>query len=98
MILGGGTLPSVLTEYARLVSPGAGPTPKSVFAASPTLPPLSQFGYLASSLALSAERHAQAAVIQFLKDCRAHGFPVDGLYLSSGWCQGTSLLRSCSPP
>ncbi|KAJ7267606.1 glycosyl hydrolases family 31-domain-containing protein [Mycena haematopus] len=84
VILGDGTLPSVLTEYARLVSP-AGLT--SAFAASPSLPPLSQFGYLSSSLALAAEPHAQEAVIQFLKDCRTHGFPVDGLYLSSGWCQ-----------
>ncbi|KAJ6594391.1 glycosyl hydrolases family 31-domain-containing protein [Mycena capillaripes] len=84
VILGDGTLPSVLTEYARLVSP-AGST--STFAASPSLPPLSQFGYLSSSLALSAEPHAQEAVIQFLKDCRTNGFPVDGLYLSSGWCQ-----------
>ncbi|KAJ6489585.1 glycosyl hydrolases family 31-domain-containing protein [Mycena vitilis] len=84
VILGDGTLPSVLTEYARLVSP-TGPTP--AFAASPSLPPLSQFGYLSSSLALAAEPHAQEAVVQFLKDCRAHGFPVDGLYLSSGWCQ-----------
>ncbi|KAJ7761077.1 glycosyl hydrolases family 31-domain-containing protein [Mycena metata] len=84
VILGDGTLPSVLTEYARLVSP-AGPT--SAFAASPSLPPLSQFGYLSSSLTLSADPHAQSAVIQFLKDCRTHGFPVDGLYLSSGWCQ-----------
>ncbi|KAK7005918.1 hypothetical protein R3P38DRAFT_3326385 [Favolaschia claudopus] len=72
--------------YARLVSP-AGPTP--AFAASPSLPPLSQFGYLSSSLTLSAEPHAQDAVIQFLKDCRTHGFPVDGLYLSSGWYEKT---------
>ncbi|KAF7376546.1 Glycosyl hydrolases family 31-domain-containing protein [Mycena sanguinolenta] len=84
VILGDGTLPSVLTEYARLVSPAS---PTSAFAASPSLPPLSQFGYLSSSLALAAEPHAQEAVIQFLKDCRTHGFPVDGLYLSSGWCQ-----------
>ncbi|KAF8199901.1 glycosyl hydrolases family 31-domain-containing protein [Mycena galopus ATCC 62051] len=84
VILGDGTLPSVLTEYARLVSPAS---PKSAFAASPSLPPLSQFGYLSSSMSLAAEPHAQEAVIQFLKDCRIHGFPVDGLYLSSGWCQ-----------
>ncbi|KAJ7217663.1 glycosyl hydrolases family 31-domain-containing protein, partial [Mycena pura] len=86
VILGDGTLPSVLTEYARLVSPASSP---SAFAASPTLPPLSQFGYLSSSLALSAEPHAQEAIIQFLKDCRINGFPVDALHLSSGWCQGT---------
>ncbi|KAJ7091907.1 glycosyl hydrolases family 31-domain-containing protein [Mycena belliarum] len=84
VILGDGTLPSVLTEYARLVSPT---DPSSTFAASPSLPPLSQFGYLSSSLGLSADPHAQEAVIQFLKDCRTNGFPVDGLYLSSGWCQ-----------
>ncbi|CAK5265429.1 unnamed protein product [Mycena citricolor] len=83
IILGDGTLPSVLTEYARLVSPS---TPDK-FAASLTLPPLSQLGYLSSSLALAAEPHAQEAVIQFLRDCRTNGFPVDGLYLSSGWCQ-----------
>ena len=90
VILGDGTLPSVLTEYARLVSPASSP---SVFAASPTLPPLSQFGYLSSSLALSAEPHAQEAIIQFLKDCRINGFPVDALHLSSGWCQGTFPVR-----
>ncbi|KAJ7141312.1 glycosyl hydrolases family 31-domain-containing protein [Mycena epipterygia] len=39
VILGDGTLPSVLTEYARLVSPAG---PSSAFAASPSLPPLSQ--------------------------------------------------------
>lgn len=91
VILGDGTLPSVLTEYARLVSP-AGPT--SAFAASPSLPPLSQFGYLSSSLTLAAEAHAQESIIQFLKDCRIHGFPVDGLYLSSGWCQGKLFRRA----
>ncbi|KAJ6625766.1 glycosyl hydrolases family 31-domain-containing protein [Mycena sp. CBHHK59/15] len=84
VILGDGTLPSVLTEYARLVSP-TGPSP--ALAASPSLPPLSQFGYLSSSLALAADPQAQGAVIDFLKSCRTHGFPVDGLYLSSGWCQ-----------
>ncbi|KAJ7485732.1 glycosyl hydrolases family 31-domain-containing protein [Mycena latifolia] len=84
VILGDGTLPSVLTEYARLVSPAG---LSSAFAASPSLPPLSQFGYLSSSLALSAEPHAQEAIIQFLKDCRTKGFPVDGLHLSSGWCE-----------
>ncbi|KAJ6494934.1 glycosyl hydrolases family 31-domain-containing protein [Mycena vulgaris] len=84
VILGDGTLPSILTEYARLVSPAG---PSSAFAASPSLPPLSQFGYLSSSLALAAEPQAQAAIIQFLKDCRTNGFPVDGLHLSSGWCQ-----------
>ncbi|KAJ7071961.1 glycosyl hydrolases family 31-domain-containing protein [Mycena amicta] len=84
VILGDGTLPSVLTEYARLVSPE---NASKTFAPSPTLPPLSQFGYLSSSLALAAEPHAQDAIIQFLKDCRTNHFPVDGLYLSSGWCQ-----------
>lgn len=56
--------------------------------ASPTLPPLSQFGYLSSSLALAAEPKAQESIIEFLKTSRKEGFPVDGLYLSSGWCQG----------
>ncbi|KAF7305934.1 Glycosyl hydrolases family 31-domain-containing protein [Mycena chlorophos] len=84
VILGDGTLPSVLSEYARLVSPG---NVSQTFVASPNLPPLSQFGYLSSSLALAADPHAQDAIIQFLKDCRTHRFPVDGLHLSSGWCQ-----------
>lgn len=85
VILGDGTLPSILTGYASLVSPSSAlPHPIS---ASPTLPPLSQFGYLSSSLALAAEPKAQEAIIAFLKRSRAEGFPVDGLYLSSGWCQ-----------
>ncbi|KAF7321974.1 Glycosyl hydrolases family 31-domain-containing protein [Mycena kentingensis (nom. inval.)] len=84
VIFGDGTLPSVLSEYARLVSPC---NKSETFAASPTLPPLSQFGYLSSSLGLSADPKAQSAVIGFLEECRKYRFPVDGLHLSSGWCQ-----------
>ncbi|KAI5476387.1 hypothetical protein MNV49_007765, partial [Pseudohyphozyma bogoriensis] len=84
VLTGDGTLPSILTEYASLLSPS---TSSGSFAASPVLPPLSQFGYLSSSLALAADPKAQEAVIGFLNDSRKEGFPVDGLYLSSGWCQ-----------
>ncbi|KAL8286348.1 hypothetical protein RQP46_004365 [Phenoliferia psychrophenolica] len=82
ILTGDGTLPSVLSEYASLVSPLTTP-----FTASPTLPPLSQFGYLSSSLSLAADPKAQEAIINFLRTSRREGFPVDGLYLSSGWCQ-----------
>lgn len=37
--------------------------------ASPTLPPLSQFGYLASSLTLSERADAQDAVIEYVRTC-----------------------------
>ncbi|KAG9127037.1 hypothetical protein FRC07_000922 [Ceratobasidium sp. 392] len=91
VILGDGTLPSIVSIYASLTSP---PFPSkseapngSSWRASLTLPPRSQFGYLASSLALAAEPHAQDAVLDFAKTCRAKGFPIDALHLSSGWCQ-----------
>lgn len=88
MILGDGSLPSVLTSYASLVSPTSpSASLNQPISASLTLPPLSQFGYLSSSLALAADPKAQEAIITFLKRCRLEGFPVDGLYLSSGWCQ-----------
>ncbi|TDL29099.1 hypothetical protein BD410DRAFT_3704 [Rickenella mellea] len=87
VILGDGTLPSIISAYAALVSPKPPPTSPYAFAASPTLPPLSQFGYLSSSLTLAALPHAQDAITSFLNTTRSHGFPVDGLYLSSGWCQ-----------
>lgn len=64
-----------------LVSPGPD-------AASLTLPPLSQFGYLASSLSLAEELDAQVKIIDFVHTCRAEGFAIDSLHLSSGWCQG----------
>lgn len=86
VILGDGSLPSVLTGYASLVSPASPFSPHPI-SASLSLPPLSQFGYLSSSLGLAAEPKAQTAIIEFLHRCRAEGFPVDGLYLSSGWCQ-----------
>ncbi|CUA71205.1 alpha-glucosidase [Rhizoctonia solani] len=98
VILGDGTLPSVISTYAALVSPSLGAnfsrTPLSEtdayfkpWRASSTLPPRSQFGFLASSLAVSAELHAQDAIQDFVKTCRNKGFPVDALHLSSGWCQ-----------
>ncbi|KAM0749932.1 hypothetical protein T439DRAFT_381478 [Meredithblackwellia eburnea MCA 4105] len=86
LITGDGTLPSVVTAYASLVSHPSPSSPLQIQASS-TLPPLSQFGYLSSSLSLAAEPKAQEAIIEFLKRCRTEGFPVDGLYLSSGWCQ-----------
>ncbi|KAF8685452.1 glycosyl hydrolase 31 family [Rhizoctonia solani] len=98
VILGDGTLPSVISTYASLVSPSTSndrPEPSSqgssvypkAWRASLTLPPRSQFGYLASSLALAAEPHAQDAVLDFVKICRKKGFPIDALHLSTGWCQ-----------
>ncbi|SGY50174.1 BQ5605_C001g00861 [Microbotryum silenes-dioicae] len=86
-----GSLPSLISLYASLVSPSHS-TPYPI-SASPVLPPLSQFGYLASSLSLAADPKAQEAVIGFVKKSRGEGFPIDGLYLSSGWCQeeGTDL-------
>ncbi|CAE6415464.1 unnamed protein product [Rhizoctonia solani] len=97
VILGDGTLPSVISTYAALVSPSLGTNnPKTsqkdtsclkAWRASFTLPPRSQFGFLASSLAVSAELHAQEAILDFVKTCRGKGFPVDALHLSSGWCQ-----------
>ncbi|KZT44248.1 hypothetical protein SISSUDRAFT_1057221 [Sistotremastrum suecicum HHB10207 ss-3] len=80
VLIGDGTLPSILTEYMALVSPGPD-------AASLTLPPLSQFGYLASSLSLAEELDAQVKIIDFVHTCRAEGFAIDSLHLSSGWCQ-----------
>ncbi|CAE6538194.1 unnamed protein product [Rhizoctonia solani] len=78
VILGDGTLPSVISTYAALVSPSLSlhhpkthlPDVDAYFKpwrASLTLPPRSQFGYLASSLALAAEPHAQDAVLDFVK-------------------------------
>ncbi|SCV71199.1 BQ2448_2787 [Microbotryum intermedium] len=84
------SLPSLVSLFASLVSPSHS-TPYPI-SASPVLPPLSQFGYLASSLSLAADPKAQEAVIGFVKKCREEGFPIDGLYLSSGWCQGQSEL------
>ena len=52
-----------------------------------TLPPRSQFGYLASSLGLAQADNAQEEIVKFVKECREEGFPIDGLHLSSGWCQ-----------
>ncbi|KAM0786221.1 hypothetical protein ACM66B_007024 [Microbotryomycetes sp. NB124-2] len=86
VMLGDGTLPSILTEYASLTSPRSS-SPLHAMTTSPSLPPLSQFGYLASSLSLAAEPKAQESIIEFVKRSRLEGFAIDGLYLSSGWCQ-----------
>ncbi|KAG8729445.1 hypothetical protein FRC12_020968 [Ceratobasidium sp. 428] len=93
VILGDGTLPSIVSIYASLTSPpfpgvpNQTPNDNSIWRASLNLPPRSQLGYLASSLALAAEPHAQDAVLDFVKTCRTKGFPIDALHLSSGWCQ-----------
>lgn len=39
---------------------------------------------------MAADANAQEAIIEFLRTSRKEGFAVDGLYLSSGWCQGES--------
>ncbi|KAK4051516.1 hypothetical protein OIO90_004730 [Microbotryomycetes sp. JL221] len=87
VMFGDGTLSSIMTEYASLTSPKPSASSLHAFASSPSLPPLSQFGYLASSLSLAAEPKAQESIIGFVKQSRQEGFPIDGLYLSSGWCQ-----------
>jgi alpha-glucosidase len=84
MIFGDGSLPSVVSGYARLISPAV---PNKSFATSSLLPPLSQFGYLASSMSMAELNDAQKEVVGFIEKCRQEGFPIDGLYLSSGWCQ-----------
>lgn len=86
VILGDGTLPSIVSGYASLVSPRSA-NPAYPFQASPSLPPLSQFGYLSSSLSLAADPKAQEAIITFIHTSREKRFALDGLYLSSGWCQ-----------
>ncbi|KAK4049956.1 hypothetical protein OIV83_003780 [Microbotryomycetes sp. JL201] len=87
VMLGDGTLPSILTEYASLMSPKPLQAVPHPVTTSSSLPPLSQFGYLASSLSLAAETKAQESIIEFVKRSRKEGFAIDGLYLSSGWCQ-----------
>jgi hypothetical protein len=87
-----------MEAYAKLVIPVSSPTHPHIqthtggsspsWSPSPVLPPLSQFGYLASSLSLAARHDAQPAIIEFVRTCRQKGFPLDGLHLSSGWCQG----------
>ncbi|PRP78004.1 polyamine transporter 3, partial [Planoprotostelium fungivorum] len=84
-----GGLPDVISQFARLVTPhSTGPmgSPKDGWQTSPTLPNLSQFGYLASSLTLSERKDAQTAVSEYIVETRQHGFPVDGMHLSSGYC------------
>lgn len=79
-----------MSQFARLVSP---PTQTKAgskcdgWQASSTLPALNQFGYLASSLTLSERADAQTAVIEYVREARQRGFAIDGMHLSSGYCQ-----------
>lgn len=85
-----GTVPAILSQLARLVTPYARSPighPRDGWQVSPTLPTLAQLGYLASSLTLSERKDAQHAVIDYVDTTRAKGFPVDGMHLSSGYCQ-----------
>ncbi|UZJ56955.1 hypothetical protein CBS101457_006275 [Exobasidium rhododendri] len=82
------SLPSIVTQFARLVTPytsGPAGNVSSGWQASPTLPPLNQFGYLASSLTLSERADAQEATVRYVKEARLNMFPVDSLHLSSGY-------------
>ena len=93
-------LRDIVSQFAALVTPFspaskqlAGPLASSAprnfmpnWQASPTLPRLTQFGYLASSMTLAELDNAQAAVEEYIVETRNHGFPVDGMHLSSGYC------------
>jgi alpha-glucosidase len=82
------TLPSIISQLARLVTPySSGPTgcAQTGWQASSTLPPLNQFGYLASSLTLSEREDAQQAIIGYVEEARLNGFPIDAMHLSSGY-------------
>lgn len=84
------SLPGIVSQLARLVTPSeSGPVGSAVdgWQASPTLPPISQFGYLASSLTLSERFDAQKAVMEYVRETRENGFAIDGMHLSSGYCQ-----------
>lgn len=95
MLLGDGdspspSLPGIVSQLARIVTPySSGPAGegKDLWQASPTFPPLSQFGYLASSLTLSERHDAQEAVVDYVRETRKHGFAIDSMHLSSGYCQ-----------
>lgn len=89
---GKNSLPSIVTQFARLVTPfSSGPcgfksgADDDGWQSSPTLPHLSQFGYLASSLTLSERHDAQEAVIGYVEEAHSHGFPIDSMHLSSGY-------------
>lgn len=60
---------------------------QSKWQVSPRSPALNQFGYLASSLTLSEREAAQAAVINYMQEARNRRFAIDGMHLSSGYCQ-----------
>jgi alpha-glucosidase len=93
---------TIIRQFAQLVTPFVTPTPLTesdkkekgsmsrnlmpAFAASPSLPRLSSFGYLASSLTLSERDDAQVAIKEYISETRRRGFPVDGMHLSSGYC------------
>lgn len=79
-----GSVSSIVSQFARLVTP---PTESNHWRSSAVLPPLSQFGYLASSLTLSERSDAQQAVVDYGTTTRTNGFPIDGMHLSSGYCQ-----------
>ncbi|CAO1637799.1 unnamed protein product [Sympodiomycopsis kandeliae] len=84
------TIPAIITQFARLVTPpsfSALGHPEDGWQVSPTLPRLSQFGYLASSLTLSERTDAQNAVIEYVDDTLSNDFPIDAMHLSSGYCQ-----------
>lgn len=83
------SLPSIVSQFAKLVTPfSSGPCGcegDDGWQTSPTLPHLSQFGYLASSLTLSERHDAQEAVVDYVKLAHSHGFPIDSMHLSSGY-------------
>lgn len=84
-------LSGIVSQLAHFVTPqspsrASGSTAQQ-WRASPNLPPLSQFGYLASSLTLSERQDAQAAVVEYVREARAKHFAIDGMHLSSGYCQ-----------
>lgn len=84
------TVPGIVSQLARLVTPfstSAASNKADGWQAAPTLPALSQFGYLASSLTLSERTDAQAAVVEYVREAKSRRFGIDGMHLSSGYCQ-----------
>ncbi|KDN51434.1 glycoside hydrolase family 31 protein [Tilletiaria anomala UBC 951] len=92
-------LRDIVSQLAALVTPhvtashqfasDAPRLPRNVtpnWQASPTLPRLASFGYLASSMTLAELDNAQEAVGDYVIETRQYGFPVDGMHLSSGYC------------
>ena len=88
-VLLGERVPDIVTQLAHLVTPCSAQDPVK-WLASPTLPRRSELGYLASSLTLSEREDAQAAVVEYVRETRAHGFRLDGMHLSSGYCLDAS--------